>query len=246
MAPTDAAATAIALAAALDGLSGTDPQAVVDRIAWRTDRLEAKGRGVAHCDIEKWSSEVSPDLVAIVLGAVHRSQGRRAVRLYYRTTTGRPQPSARGLQLPRARAQKTPVSLWDTWTLRMMPRTSCGNLRWSADQQALAVSPLQVGAWINLPQALNLLGNSIPVKTLSRTLGTLHTRDRRRNLERRHPADGRPRSRRLPDQLRATSQSVRGAGRIHRPRTLGRNPWEVGAPAPSAIARAPCQPRVMP
>lgn len=75
---------------------------------------------------------------------------------------------------------------------------------------------------------------------------TSHTRGRRRNLARRHPAGGRPRSRRLPDQLRATSQSVRGAGRIHRARTLGRNPWEVGAPAPSAIARAPCQPRVMP
>lgn len=177
VAPTDAAATGIALAAALDGLSGTDPQAVVDRIAWLTDRLEAKGRGIAHCDIEKWSSEVSPDLVAIVLGAVHRSQGRRAVRLHYRTTTGRPQRPARGLQLPRARAQKTPVSLWDTWTLQMMPRTSCGNLRWSTVQQALAVSTLQVGAWINLPQALNLLGNSLPVKTLSRTLETLHTHE---------------------------------------------------------------------
>ncbi|WP_367326442.1 hypothetical protein [Streptomyces sp. HUAS ZL42] len=177
MAPTDAAATGIALTAALDGLSGADPQAVVDRIAWLTDRLEAKGGGVAHCDIEKWSSQVSPGFVAIVLGAVHRSQGRRAVRLHYRTTTGRPQRPARGLQLPRARARKTPANLWDTWTLRMMPTTSSGSLRWSTVQQALAVSTLQVGAWINLPQALVLLGNSLPTKTVSRTLETLHTHE---------------------------------------------------------------------
>ncbi len=177
VAPTDAAATGIALAAALDGLSRTDPQDVVDRIAWLTDRLEAKGGGVAHCDIEKWSAEASPDLVAMVLSAVHRSQGRRAVRLHYRTTTGRPQRPAKGLQLPLARAQKTPVSLWDTWTLRLMPSTCRGNLRWSTVQQALAVSTLQVGAWINLSQAQKLLGNNLPPKTLSRTLETLHTHE---------------------------------------------------------------------
>ncbi|OON82082.1 TniQ family protein [Streptomyces tsukubensis] len=53
VAPTDAAATGIALAAALDGLSGTDPQAVVDRIAWLTDRSERRGRRtLRHREVE--------------------------------------------------------------------------------------------------------------------------------------------------------------------------------------------------
>jgi DNA-binding CsgD family transcriptional regulator len=177
VAPTDAAATGIALSAALDSLSGPDPDCVMERIAWLADRLEATGRGTAHCDIEKWSSEVSADLVAVVLGAIHRRQGRRAARLHYRSTTKRPQRPAKGLQLPQARAEKTPACLWDTWTLWMMPAESRGNLRWSTVQQALAVSTLQVGAWVNLPQAMDILGTNLPVKTVSRTLETLHTHE---------------------------------------------------------------------
>ncbi|QHC28527.1 hypothetical protein GR129_06510 [Streptomyces sp. HF10] len=177
VAPTDAAATGIALAAALDGLSGPDPDHVVDRIVWLADRLKATGRGTAHCDIEKWSSEVSADLVAVVLGAIHCRQGRRAARLHYRSTTQRPQRPVKGLQLPQARAEKTPARLWDTWALWMMPTQSCGNLSWSTVQQALAVSALQVGSWVNLAQAMHILGTTLPVKTVSRTLDTLHTHE---------------------------------------------------------------------
>ncbi|WP_257033697.1 TniQ family protein [Streptomyces sp. Ag109_G2-15] len=173
VAPTDAAAAGLALSAAFDGLSGPD----ADRVGWLTDRLQEAGGGIAHCDIEHWSSEVSPDLVALVLGAVHRSQGRRAVRLHYRSTTGRPRRPVKGLQLPQDRAQKMPASLWDTWTLRMMPQASGGNLRWATVQQALAVSTLQVGAWVNLRQAMDILGTNLQVKTLSRTVETLHTHE---------------------------------------------------------------------
>lgn len=177
VAPTDAAATGLALTAALDSLNGAEPDTVIDRIAWLTDRLQERGESAAHCDIGKWSAEISPDLVTIVLGAVHRSQGRRAVRLHYRTTTGRPQRPAKGLAVPRARAQKVPASLWDNWALQMMPRNAGGNLRWTTVQQALAISVLQVGAWINLPQAQQLLGTDLSRKTLSRTLETLHAHE---------------------------------------------------------------------
>ncbi|MGW0556539.1 hypothetical protein ACWDZ6_20415 [Streptomyces sp. NPDC002926] len=177
VAPTDAAATGLALTAALDTLSGAESETVIERIAWLTDRLQERGESAAHCDIDKWSAEISPDLVTLVLGAVHRSHGRRAVRLHYRTTTGRPQRPAKGLDLPRARAQRVPASLWDNWTLRMMPLKASGNLRWATVQQALAVSVLQVGAWINLPQAQKLLGTNLGPKTLSRTLETLHAHE---------------------------------------------------------------------
>ncbi|MEU1800754.1 hypothetical protein [Streptomyces sp. NPDC019937] len=177
VAPTDAAATGLALTAALDSLNGPEPDTVIDRIAWLTDRLQERGESAAHCDIDKWSAEISPDLVTIVLGAVHRSQGRRAVRLHYRTTTGRPQRPSKGLAVPRARAQKMPASLWDNWALQMMPLNAGGNLRWATVQQALAVSVLQVGTWINLPQAQQLLGTDLSRKTLSRTLETLHAHE---------------------------------------------------------------------
>ncbi|MEU2207586.1 TniQ family protein [Streptomyces hygroscopicus] len=177
VAPTDAAAAGLALSAAFDGLSGWDADRPVERLEWFTDRLQEAGGGIAHCDIEQWSSEVSPELVALVLGAVHRSQGRRAVRLHYRSTTGRPRRPAKGLYLPQARAQKMPASLWDTWTLRMMPQSFSGNLRWATVQQALAVSTLQVGAWVNLRQAMDMLGTNLQMKTLSRTVDTLHTHE---------------------------------------------------------------------
>ncbi|MGV9567518.1 TniQ family protein [Streptomyces sp. NPDC003480] len=177
VAPTDAAATGLALTAALDSLNGAEPDTAIDRITWLTNRLQERGESAAHCDIDKWSAEISPDLVAIVLGAVHRSQGRRAVRLHYRTATGRPQRPAKGLDVPRARAQKMPSSLWDNWTLQLMPLDAGGNLRWATVQQALAVSVLQVGAWINLPQAQQLLGIDLGRKTLSRTLETLHAHE---------------------------------------------------------------------
>ncbi len=173
-APTDAAATGIALSAALHALSAPEPSVAMDRIAWLTDRLQASGSETAHCDIKRWSTEASSELAAIVLGATHREHGRRAVRLHYRSTIGRPRQPVKGLDLPRARAEKIPVSLWDTWTLRLMPRTCAGNLSWATVQQALAVSTLQVGAWINLPQAMRIFGTNIEMKTLSRTLETLH------------------------------------------------------------------------
>ena len=171
MAPIDAATTGIALTLAAQMLTAPTIAQARDHIAWLMRQLTANEKGTALTEIKKWSTDISPALCDVLLGAAPNHLARRADRLHARSTLNQPRTARTRHQVdPQARAAQIPVLLWSRWALQLIPR-DFRQPRLTRLRRALSASLMQVGHKISLPQALSLL--SVTTTTAKAVTSTL-------------------------------------------------------------------------
>ncbi|WP_405914549.1 TniQ family protein [Streptomyces sp. NBC_00728] len=172
-APTDAAATAVAVTAALHILKAGPIRSVGQAAEWLTERVGASGRALYPASFSTWGTAASPTLAA-ALRCSREAHLTPLHRLRHRTATG---AATRRTTVPTARANHLPAALWADWTLRLAPHHPSGLPLARRADQLLALACLMTGSTTSVATASGLLGPILSRHTLSNFLTDLTSRD---------------------------------------------------------------------
>jgi hypothetical protein len=152
-APADAAATAIAITAAVHILSAPDIGTAGQRVAWLIERSTG-GRVITPSQSADWGREISPTLREI-LCSPGITELRSSDRLRYSTPLGTLQLLRSGTDRAIERARKTPAMIWPRWALHLTPRTAASP---RAAARSLSACLLRVGSRASHREAAGILG----------------------------------------------------------------------------------------
>ncbi|GGP98620.1 hypothetical protein GCM10010215_25390 [Streptomyces virginiae] len=170
-APGDAAATAVAVTAAIRILRSTDVRAAAEAVRWLTDRVAASGRPLHPANVVALGGAISPVLQA----AVRCSRENRLMpvaRLRHRTAVYSTRPPT----LEDARARTLPTALWPGWALRLSPRHANGRPAAQRADELLAVACLLAGNTTPIQAATHLMGTTVTSHNVSTLLADLTRR----------------------------------------------------------------------
>ncbi|WP_217162090.1 hypothetical protein [Streptomyces sp. AC512_CC834] len=155
-APDDAAATAVAIAAALRVLCAADIPAAADATRWLTERVAASGRTLHPAGVVSVGGTLSPVLEA-ALRCSRESQILPVYRLRHRTAVHSTMPPANH----NARASMLPTALWPEWFLRLSPHHPSGRPAAQRTDELLAVACLLAGNTASIQAATRLTGTTV-------------------------------------------------------------------------------------
>ncbi|MFI8423753.1 TniQ family protein [Streptomyces sp. NPDC085479] len=170
-APDDAAATAVAITAALRILCAADIPAAADAARWLTERVAASGRPLYPAGVVSVGGTLSPALEA-ALRCSRESQIMPVYRLRHRTAIH----STRAPANHDARASMLPAGLWPEWALRLSPRHPNGRPVAKRTDELLAVACLLVGNTTSIQTATRLTGTNVTSHNVSTLLAEITRR----------------------------------------------------------------------
>ncbi|WP_224295237.1 MULTISPECIES: TniQ family protein [Streptomyces] len=170
-APDDAAATAVAIAAALRILCAAHIRAAADAARWLTDRVAASGRALYPAGVVSVGGTLSPVLEA-ALRCSRESQIMPVYRLRHRTAIH----STRAPVNHDARAGRLLAGLWPEWALRLSPRHSNGRPVAKRTDELLAVACLLVGNTTSIQAATRQTGTDVTSHNVSTLLAEITRR----------------------------------------------------------------------
>ncbi|MEU3518891.1 TniQ family protein [Streptomyces sp. NPDC006654] len=171
-APDDAAATAVALAAALQVLADPSVPAAGEAARWLTERITASGRPLHPGGMALLSGgTISAGLQA----ALRRSRETKVMpvaRLRHRTAIA----STRPPDNQDTRARMLPTALWPEWALRLAPWHASGKPVARRTEELLATACLLVGNTTKIHTAVRLMGTTVSSHNVSSLLAELTRR----------------------------------------------------------------------
>ncbi|MFF5587340.1 TniQ family protein [Streptomyces hygroscopicus] len=170
-APTDAAAIAVGVTAAMRILQAGDVRGVGDAARWLTDRVAASGRAPYPASYTHWGGGLSPALT-VALRCSREHHLLPLARLRHRTPTGVVKPPCDTT----TRAKAMPVGLWPAWALRLTPYTPGGLPTKARAAELLSVACLMVGSRTSITAAIRALGGTVIAHAVSDLLATLTSR----------------------------------------------------------------------
>ncbi|GAA1159765.1 TniQ family protein [Streptomyces hebeiensis] len=171
-APDDAAATALALTAALQILTASSVPAAGEAARWLTERVTSSGRHLHPGGV----ALLSGGTISIGLQAALRCSREPKVmpvaRLRHRIAIASTRaPSNQG-----ARARMLPTALWPEWSLRLAPWHARGKPVARRADELLAVACLLVGNTTKIHAATRLMGTTVSSHNVSSLLAELTRR----------------------------------------------------------------------
>jgi len=168
VAPGDAAATAVAVAAAFRILRAENIRSAARAAQWLTDRIAASGRPLHPGNVAAPGGATPPALEA-TLRCSRESKLMPVARLRHRTgvTSTRPPTDHND------RARVLPTALWPQWALRLTPRHASGRPAAQRADELLAVACLLAGNTTPIHAAVRLTGTTVSSHNVSTFLATL-------------------------------------------------------------------------
>ncbi|GHB71773.1 hypothetical protein GCM10010331_69680 [Streptomyces xanthochromogenes] len=170
-APADAAATAVAVTAAVRILQAENIRAAGRAVQWLTDRVAATGRQLHPANLAALGGTVSPVLEA-ALRCSREAQLMPVARLRHRTAVHSTRPPAN----QDTRARMLPTALWPAWALRLSPRHLDGKPVARRADELLTVACLLVGNTTPIAAATRLTGTTVSSHNVSTLLAELTRR----------------------------------------------------------------------